>query len=478
MSAHKGTIVRISAGHMLPNAYAEKLLKANPSAVGYAFRDGDDKFVSVESGGGLFDVKQIEEINDAFKDNEMFMMFMNYPEKFKEEDLQPFTLLKNDKGSPVLVGFATGKFNNFIPSGSDHSNEYFMFNRWLIPKLNRIYEDKGKDIAKMMAELNDPIVKQDFDNICTAGGSLILLAGNGQMHTTLNEENRRKFVWGETTDHLGYSESTGLDGPDQVATPIEKKTPSFLAKKKAKEAEAAPPIIAPEPLPAPAKTASAAYPQDTGTEYIPVKVPEAIWNSNKAIKKFLQNALGHLPKNWSDFKTAEWRKKKELPYKAPVEKPAVIKDLKDLKNVTEVKHIASTEPIKQPEQKQSFLAPIMPAKIKEAVASDFGKVLDKNSLTIPLNPTKIQEEEDKFESFWEGSGISRDVTDRWDDQTICDLCLKYPMAAFILLKNYRADAIINRPQEIAEDELDTSTSGNTIVTEKKKFIHPSKRVAM
>ena len=125
MTAHLGTIVFKAKGQQIPDKYLEKVMAANPSGVGFALRENDDdKFVSLQVGGGTFPLKEVQEIQTTFKDNDLFFFFHNYPEKYKEEDLQPFILFKDKADKALLVGMAEGDFSNYIPNGSDHSNEY------------------------------------------------------------------------------------------------------------------------------------------------------------------------------------------------------------------------------------------------------------------------------------------------------------------------------------------------------------------
>src|SRR6202021_740036 len=115
VTSHKSIVSFVAAGHTMPDEMIVKLLKANPSGIGYALRDAGDAHVAIERGQA--ELKDIKEIQEAFKAVDLYFSFMDYPKDSPESCLQPFVLFKDKKDQPTMVGFATGQFNNFIPDG-------------------------------------------------------------------------------------------------------------------------------------------------------------------------------------------------------------------------------------------------------------------------------------------------------------------------------------------------------------------------
>lgn len=431
MSEHQGTIIYRIKNKLVPKALVDLILAKHPhSIVGYALRQGESVNLVTETGGNINQWDSINALQEAAPDCNILFMLMHYPAKYHEEDEQPFTMLWDKDNNPLLVGCATGKFDNFIPAASDHSNEYFMFNKWLIPKIKKLYEYADKDLSKLFNELNDPLTKQDFDNACRNGSTIALLSATGREMMFYDHQDHAKhtnFDWGYATDSFGYKEAEAV-----VAQPITKAVGSMFKKKIIGEAaqkvpDSRPIIAAVEPV----KTETRIPDNVAGTEYC--KPPPKDMSRNKQ-KSYWHNRLGFLPKDWEDFPTH---------YKMP------IKDFKDLP-------AANVNTARTAEDKvdtsgtgvTTETLPIMSPKIIESINHDFNKVLDKNSGVVPLDPEKIQEEEDKHPTFGEATGLGFDSTDKWPFATILSLCEKYPKGAAILLCNYRA-ADLARIEEAA-----------------------------
>lgn len=469
-------------GLLLPEPFMQRALK-DAKAVGYALKDGSSLCVEWANGVNEAFIKDLVETQKAFEDDPMMFVFMD---KVISGEEQPYAIVADANKDFLLAGFAEGKFRNFIPTAGDdgHTNEWWMFNKYLKPKLTKMHTQVG--LHSMWDELQDDVIKAELEGLGdTAGGTLVLFDSNGREMCFTNSDKFRKFSWGYASDHLDIAEA---DEHKTTDTAVEEEIVGETRVQKLKRlkaakaaAEAAAPIIAgaqqSETTGKTEQTSSATYPADTGTEYMNITPPDEITSNNK-LKQWYQttslkySGYSHLPK--------EWKERVALRCKKPVTlvKPTVVKDFKEIPKdkIEEIKSntkpIASTEPIKQPEKKgvAEEVLPIISPKVKEAVSEEFGdKILDKNSMEIPLNPEKLQEEEKKFPTYWEATGISRDITDRYSDEARRDLCRKYPDAAAVLLKNYMIDSIVNRPQEEQDEEDTVDTSGTGMTKEESKM---------
>ena len=140
-----------------------------------------------------------------------------------------------------------------------------------------------------MNELNDPIVRQDFDNL---GGNLVLFSGDGKVFKAMKSD--YGYPWGWTSDNHNYVEET-------ETKPVSKamQFPQEQKRQQPKNKPATPPPT--DDRSTPVRTADVTHPPDVATEFETITVPREIWKSQKSVKHFLQNRLGTLPKNWEEY---------------------------------------------------------------------------------------------------------------------------------------------------------------------------------
>jgi hypothetical protein len=216
------------------------------------------------------------------------------------------------------------------------------------------------------------------------------------------------------------------------------------------------PIVQPAAVAGNGKT-DTAVPKEQTIEAI-AEPPQEIRGSNKAVKNYYKNVLGHLPANWKSFPRIAY--KKSIKVGGPTSESKTLKDFKDLKDNVKPKYPADTGT-----QVTDGALPILPPKVIEAIQADF-KDLDKSSKEIP-DPETLLADMKKFPTFWEQLGIEKKITDAWDDDDLKDLCTKYSAWAWVLIKNYRdlqllADAttpVVEGQPEVEEERVDTSGTG-------------------
>ena len=479
-------------GHLLPDAFIQRALKGTV-AVGYACKDTNALAIDWVPDVNEDHIKDLKETQEAFKDDAMMFIFMD---KVLKQEEQPYYILSDANKDGLLAAFIDGSFHNYVPKDdTTHTNIWWMVEKYIRPKMAKLSKLSS---SSSIANLIDDTEKTDLEGLgAEEGGTLVLFDSTGEEMCFTNSEHYRKFSWGYASNHLDILERTGHEEKADAA-PVEETKMQRLKRLKAEKAAAtaAAPIIgaaatsetSSEPA---ARTEAAAYPADTGKEYIMISPPDEITSNNK-LKEWYQktsmkyNGYSHLPKEWKDRVPLQCIKPVGL-------KPSVVKDFKEIPKEAIAKMaskpIASVTPIQQPDKKDQGrgvveeVLPIINPKTKEAVEDDFGsKVLDKNSMEMPIKPSELQEQEKRFPTFWEATGISRDVTDRYTDEMRRDLCRKYPDAAAILLKNYMIDSIVNRPKDELEDEDATDTSGTGTVVESKmdrlRRLKAEKKVAM
>ena len=470
--SQKGTIVFKKKELLIPEGYLDAVLKAMPSGVGYAYHDHSDKKPNlyVERGNGKNEVKDIMNVQNDTVDNEVLFWFTLGDHEIADEDLQPFVVLGKeviqdggiDPYSCHAVGFAEGDFFNYIPTGSDHSNEYFLFNKYLIPRLLRM----GDDAGKMFDALRDDLNKMDIVGQLGARGNIVLLSNTGRIIPFIKNENYREFEWGWTTNNHGYTEGTAeTTTKSKLGGRLQQLGRKVMGK----------PIASTEPVKQPDKPTPVEPPKTDTADVKRYQEIEAYTDfpqglSNNSLKQAYKNALGYLPSNWKDRPRIKFKKK--ILVQGPVSdikpKSTTIKDFKDLdKYATKVED--------KDKAVTAETLPILPPKIIEAIKADFLTV-DKSSRAIP-DPEQIMADMKKYPSFWEQFGIKKEITDAWTDDDLKDFTTKYSAHAWVLIKSYREMLLLTEattpateqePETTGETAVEPDTSGTGVVKEEPK----------
>lgn len=465
-------IVYKKPGQLVANGYWLKALKNNTGGMGFAVQS--DGVIEIERSIEHQDIAALEEIQRSFKEQAVVFCLHDNQKPLKPEDVMPYIALGDEK-SPSLICFGEGKFLNFIPSGGDaHLNEFWMFNKFIIPKLRKLYAASDSDMDKLFKELNDPLTATDYINPCGDHGSIFLINAGGNVLLFDKNHLKREYDWGSVSRHYDYKEESAA--PAAAVVEPEKKL-TMLEKLKLKKAAAtASPIIASvEPIQQPDLKATTVIPANTGTpvpqDDVWYEPPEEIRGSNNAIKRAYRQEVGWLPQNWKECPKVQRSSKKitaRLKKEQQIKGENPIKDFKDL-----------------PKDKIKTVAPdvsgILSPKLREAIEEEFGKNLDASSQEI-VDPAKLAESEVNLPDFFEQCpALNVNTTDHWNRATLLDFARKYPEGFVRLFEYYRLEGIVNRDEDDVDDTDTVDTSGTgTIKSDAtpRKWVHPSKRVAM
>jgi hypothetical protein len=429
----QSTIVFCGAGQKMPDAFVDKVRKDRPSGLG--IMSAGKTGMTIEKGTNDITTKDIQDIREMVKDQDLYLWFFK-GEGFLEDDVQPFVCIGNEN-EPHVAGMSSGKFLNFIPTASDHTNDYFLFNKYIIPKIMALKTD---DLTVLFNTFTSDLWRIELTNSCGQHGTIVLMTSKGDNIYYDKNDLRRMYTWGWSSDHHDYVEEKPAE--TKPALKLGSKFKSMIGR----------PIASTEPIkptvtPPPAPPTETKIPEPVGEQtYTP---PKGL--SNNALKQAYRHNIGSLPPNWRDRPTM------------PI--PQSFSPKRIVKSFTEIPKDVATPIEKVPMVTDEFM-PILSPDVIESVKHDFEKNLDKSSQVIP-DPEKMLQDMAKWPSFWEATGISEDITDGWDDKTLYSLCVKYPKAAFLLMKNYRMNWLVAREPEPREvDQVDTSGTG--VVKEEPK----------
>lgn len=119
---------------------------------------------------------------------------------YKPEDMQPFVLLKDDKGAPTLVAFITG---NFDPVESDFSEVFNAVQDKLEPHVLGLFEKDNNDITKLMARLKLKHMDKEFTGLIGKSSvSICLASSTADIVTFSSNPNAAAQAWGWTSGEV------------------------------------------------------------------------------------------------------------------------------------------------------------------------------------------------------------------------------------------------------------------------------------
>ncbi len=303
MSTQVLTLVR-HPGKEPDKAYLEHVLKDYQTATGMAVAKNGS--LSCESFREGATADAVLEACKEFKDHPILMTFVQ-SDKIMDEDIPPMLILGEDD-NPTLVGALEGDFTKYKQEQGGHTDAFYCFFKYLRPKLKKLEMQCGNDIAKVLAELKDPLVQQEMTGIISGTGSITLLSKTGQFRTFANQPMQMGFDWGWTSNLAGYKAAP----KQEAAAPVKKVFGMFKKKVEATAPEPAKeePKKVEEPITAPAQvpeTAPVKVPDgprelvanDPKNPILLVKAPATLDSKNKR-KEFYLAWLPFLPNGFKD----------------------------------------------------------------------------------------------------------------------------------------------------------------------------------
>lgn len=394
---HKVIVVR-EKGQSLPQPFLEAVFKEDLTHMSLAAGTGnsDEPLIldqmAFDTDNPAPTIEQVLETDKALKDVVVVYRFGNVA-GLSDTDVQPYTVLVDTENNPTVMLFAAGDFNTFAEPASTFSEEFMASNKYIIPKLKKIYANCGQDLSKFYNELNDPMTKMELTNCITGSGALTLLVKDHTLMTFDKQSGGSQFPWGWVSNTYGYTEA-----PPKAAepAPVKSAVKSMFGNRKGlskaiASTEPVTPIKPPVPdtaVPPPeVKPEKVEGPKEPGeTEHKLVEPPPGIHGDAKR-RWFNDNCL-FVPNNW-------YKPGVKAPYdpikaakNAKKETPVVTKDLKELKDKIEEKAAKPFTPD--------------PSRIKRI--QGFISTLDANGFTNLVDVKQLQAVEAKHPTFFDLTG--------------------------------------------------------------------------
>lgn len=217
---HRNIFLYSPAGQTIPQAVIDAVTKEYNSCVGGAtVNDGVVEDYAVTDG---VDLENFKTTVEQMKDDAVLFALGKYEKGFSQEDAQPFTLIKNKEGNPILVAFLDGDFSNHVKSPQNHSDAYVCCQSFLLPLVNELYSDVGEDPDKLLGELKTKMFEKTMRGLGIGDKNVILLLhGSGELLDFCGPAHQKfPFEGGWASAKIPFSAQTAP--PDQPAPKLNK----------------------------------------------------------------------------------------------------------------------------------------------------------------------------------------------------------------------------------------------------------------
>lgn len=217
---HTGVYLQKSAKGLIPTALWELILKHNTSGMGVVSATSDNKSVQVQSGVGKPEIAELEAFQKEYLDRAVLFYLYEATEGFKTEDIQPFTILTDDKENPLLAVLLDGAFERHVEDNG-HTPEYNAAFEYLHDRMTDLYAIAHGDLGKVMDLMRVPRFIKELTAVIGEGNSVTMLAATGEIMSFGPVKDIRKEPWGWSTNYYGFGEKKIEAPPAKVE---EKKT--------------------------------------------------------------------------------------------------------------------------------------------------------------------------------------------------------------------------------------------------------------
>lgn len=235
-----GTILQKKAGLLIPESVVKLLLGKNPSFVSSSTVQDGKIDIDGQMNPTLEDVMTAMEL---LKSNEQLLFLGNYPNEFPDASANPFVLLYDKNNNPILLMYTDGDFSNYHEEKSSNSPDFFAFEKYFKPRINKWLTKGGGNLKAVIEELRDVDVQHDIRNSFAGRAMVVFHSVTGDIIPIQNKNS--DFIqgdWGFASNGYGWKAEKGKSPVPPVAPAAieDSGVPHFLRRKKevAKEGEA------------------------------------------------------------------------------------------------------------------------------------------------------------------------------------------------------------------------------------------------
>lgn len=475
---YNGSIIAMKAKNQtIPNAFWDKVLPEYGKVLGVSVVDGKSLLSLPNIPKDNITTDALNGLQEKFKAASILFFMGDFEDGFQTDSVQPFTVLSDKDGNPILSVFTEASFNNYKQEKGTHSPAFYAFNEFIIEEIKDAYEKCKGDLDALMGMLReDKRLRTKMEGALSPSGTMVFMANTSEIvkiHTGEGEPENFSFGW--ATESCGYSEDAEEDEEKLVEAFSEKpKEPSTLDKLfGSTKATAEPPPVPKEEEEKQAEVETKPA-EEKGAEFEEVKItiPDELKSKNQR-KDWWRSQLGFLPPSYQKCKTFvvkrypatgaligenEQKLNHGHVYKSFYDAAVAMANNGNsaARNVKDVAphHIPTTETAVKPpaavEPKQAE-APVkdisgsistLTDADRKAIAKEFldsapvKKSLDNHANEI-MDPEKMKTSLAKIKTFTEEMTIKLTDTFKWDRDALMLLAKIKPEALVLLAHEYR-----------------------------------------
>lgn len=463
------TVIKEIDGAIDPE-YLKVAISKNPSCSGLAIAHGGDEPMEVHTNRGPADLGTLAKAQEIYKDKKMFFTFGNHPEGFPDDEMQPWTMLKDPNNEDLVVAFVDGEFPGFVKADSAYSSAFHFAYDFLQKEIHKIYMEVEGELPEFFKRLNSPSMKKLVAGHGNPRASITILAYDGTPLTYNKNDLFGDYPAFWTSNSLDYMTEEELEEqtkPDETVkeepkAPVVPKRKNLLAKA---EGDGDTPVQPASPVTKPGDKKK----ERDGEEKVMMGCPKNItkWSD---VRDWYQKACGTIPGNYKERPQVPVLKSKltntQLQDLAPKITIASVDPVKMPAKPGDVKPetIPVTSPEKMPTSSEFFHI-VPPEEIKKfftqfSIRDDIKGAVDADGKPVVLSPEKLAGTEQRWSTFTEQSKIDLLQVVNWQDPALYLLVKEHPRFAFKLLKDLlRAYAV---------SKMATGTPATTVGVVSKK----------
>ena len=206
--AYDGVIIIREKGKLVPDMYAELVIKENPSYFGMAVKQ-NNKLVILRSSKDdpAMTLDEFKTIQQEYLDCTAVYIFNKSDLEIPDDCRQPHDVLVDTAGQPTMAMFLEGDYSSFTQVKAVQTDDFFAANKFIIPYIKKLWTAQGMKLDKLINELNDPLNKQTLMNSASTRGTLTLVPDTFPPMTFDKNSGGSAFGWGWCSKTYGYVEA-------------------------------------------------------------------------------------------------------------------------------------------------------------------------------------------------------------------------------------------------------------------------------
>lgn len=197
-----GTILQRKAGLLIPESVIKLLLEKNPTFVSSSTVQDGKMDIDGQMTPELGDVMTAQEL---LKAQDQLLFLGNYPDQFPEDSANPFVVLYDNNNNPILLMYTDGDFSNYHEEKSAHSPDFFAFQKYFKPRIDKWLKKSGNKLSSVVEELKDADVQEDIRNSFVGRAMVVFHSITGDIIPIQNKNaDFLQADWGYASNGYGW----------------------------------------------------------------------------------------------------------------------------------------------------------------------------------------------------------------------------------------------------------------------------------